>query len=117
MKFLYFIVLPFVGIFASLYGILEPLKATGTIGFKIKYFLKTEESTIFVRRTYAILLLITNILFVKLTNKKCEFVVLENPPVLGAILWALEIANNELPNKELKDKVLANIIKYQNSVQ
>lgn len=64
MRFLYFIVLPFVGIFASLYGILEPLKATGTIGFKIKYFLKTEESTIFVRRTYAILLLITNILYI-----------------------------------------------------
>ena len=64
MKFLYFIVLPFVGVFASLYGILEPLKATGTIGFKIKYFFKTEESTIFVRRTYAILLLITNILYI-----------------------------------------------------
>lgn len=64
MRFLNFIVLPFVGIFASLYGILEPLKATGTIGFKIKYFLKTEESTIFVRRTYAILLLITNILYI-----------------------------------------------------
>ena len=63
MKFVYFIVLPFVGIFASLYGIFEPLKATGTIGFKIKYFFKTEESTIFVRRTYAILLLITNILY------------------------------------------------------
>ena len=54
---------------------------------------------------------------VGLTNKKCEFVVLENPPVLGAILWALEIANNELPNQELKDKVLENIVKYQNSVQ
>ena len=64
MRFLCFIVLPFVGIFASIYGIFEPLKATGTIGFKIKYFLKTEESTIFVRRTYAILLFITNILYI-----------------------------------------------------
>lgn len=49
----------------------------------------------------------------KLTNKKCEFTILNEPPVLGAILWALEIANDELPNQQLKQKVLNSIIEYQ----
>lgn len=49
----------------------------------------------------------------KLTNKKCDFIILNEPPVLGAILWALEIANKELPDNKLKSKVLASIIEYQ----
>ena len=52
----------------------------------------------------------------ELSNKKCNFIVLKEPPVLGAILWALELANGELPDKELKAKVLENIINYQNSI-
>ena len=50
----------------------------------------------------------------KLTNKKCDFIVLKEPPVLGAILWALELANNELPNSCLKQYVLDQVIEYQN---
>lgn len=52
----------------------------------------------------------------KLTNKKCNFIVLNEPPVLGAILWALEIANKKLPSEQLKQKVLENIISYQKNV-
>ena len=51
---------------------------------------------------------------IKLTNKKCDFIVLKEPPVLGAILWALELANNELPNSDLKQYVLDQVIVYQN---
>ena len=50
----------------------------------------------------------------KLTNKKCDFIVLKEPPVLGAILWALELANNELPSADLKQLVLNQVIEYQN---
>ncbi len=52
-----------------------------------------------------------------LTNKKCNFIVLNEPPVLGAILWALEIANGSLPTWELKNKVLYQVIEYQNSIK
>lgn len=51
---------------------------------------------------------------IKLTNKKCDFIVLKEPPVLGAILWALELANNELPSADLKQFVLNQVIEYQN---
>lgn len=49
----------------------------------------------------------------KLTGKKCDFIVLNEPPVLGAILWALEIAKNELPTLKEKEYVLKQIIEYQ----
>ena len=63
MKFSFCIVMPIAIFIATLYGIKHPLKAKGTLGFNIKYFYKTEESTVFVRRTYAILLLIFNIFY------------------------------------------------------
>lgn len=50
----------------------------------------------------------------KLTNKNCDFIVLKEPPVLGAILWALELANNKLPSGDLKQFVLNQVIEYQN---
>ena len=49
-----------------------------------------------------------------LTKKECNFIVLNEPPVLGAILWALEIANGYLPTSETKNKILNSIIEYQN---
>ena len=52
----------------------------------------------------------------KLTNKQCHFIILKEPPVLGAILWALEIALKNLPSKALKQKVLESIIQYQQKV-
>lgn len=48
-----------------------------------------------------------------LTKKSCNFIVLEEPPVMGAILWAYELANNKLPSKEVKQKVLKSIDEYQ----
>ncbi len=49
----------------------------------------------------------------KLTNKKCEFVLLTLPPVMGAILWALELANNKLPSDNEKEYILKQINDYQ----
>lgn len=49
-----------------------------------------------------------------LTGKKCNFIILNEPPVMGAILWAYEIAHHELPTEEIKSKVLNSIIEYQN---
>lgn len=51
-----------------------------------------------------------------LTHKSCEFILLKEPPVLGAVLWALEIANGYLPTNEMKEKVLKQIVNYQNSL-
>lgn len=48
-----------------------------------------------------------------LTNKKCNFVILTEPPVMGAILWAYEIATKKLPDQELKAKILKSIKQYQ----
>lgn len=48
-----------------------------------------------------------------LTGKKCNFIILNEPPVMGAILWAYEIANGQIASKEVKEKVLASIIEYQ----
>lgn len=63
MKLCFLIIMPIAIIIATIYGMINPLKAKGTLGFNIKYFYKTEESTIFVRRTYAILLFIFNIFY------------------------------------------------------
>ena len=63
MKFCFCIIIPIAIFISTLYGMKYPLKAKGTLGFNIKYFYKTEESTFFVRRTYAILLLIFNIFY------------------------------------------------------
>jgi N-acetylglucosamine kinase-like BadF-type ATPase len=49
----------------------------------------------------------------RLTGKKCDFIILKEPPVMGAILWALELANKELPKEEVKKHVLEQIIAYQ----
>ena len=48
-----------------------------------------------------------------LSGKKCNFIILNEPPVMGAILWAYEIANKVLPSKEIKEKILESIIAYQ----
>lgn len=48
-----------------------------------------------------------------LTGKKCNFIIMNEPPVMGAILWAYEIANGKLANSEVKNNVLNSIIEYQ----
>lgn len=52
----------------------------------------------------------------KLTNKKCEYIILKEPPVLGAIIWAYELANHKLPSEEVKNKMCDSINKYQESL-
>lgn len=50
-----------------------------------------------------------------LTKKECNFIILNEPPVLGAIIWALEVANGKLPSIEMKNKILNSIVEYQKS--
>lgn len=52
-----------------------------------------------------------------LTGKKCNFIVLNEPPVLGSILWALELSNGKVPTNDLKLKVLEQVKAYQNSLE
>lgn len=51
-----------------------------------------------------------------LTKKRCDFLVLNESPVMGAILWALELANEKLPDVDLKNKVMKSIHHYQNNL-
>ncbi|MFR5891017.1 MAG: ROK family protein [Bacilli bacterium] len=53
---------------------------------------------------------------ITLTKKRCDFIVLNESPVMGAILWALELANEKLPDLDLKNKVINSINNYQNSL-
>lgn len=52
-----------------------------------------------------------------LTKKRCHFIVLNEPPVLGAILWALELSNGIIPSKEEKMMVLEQVKAYQNALE
>lgn len=49
----------------------------------------------------------------ELTKRECEYFILKEPPVLGAIYWAMELANKVHPNKEQKEKIKRSIQKYQ----
>lgn len=52
----------------------------------------------------------------KLTNKKCEYIILKEPPVLGAIIWAYELANHKLPSDNVRKMMCDSINKYQESL-
>lgn len=49
----------------------------------------------------------------ELTNRECEYIVLKEPPVLGAIYWAMELANKKQPSKEEKEKIKLSMQEYQ----
>lgn len=49
----------------------------------------------------------------ELSKKKCDYVLLTLPPVLGAIIWAYELANNKLPDDSTKELILYSIYDYQ----
>lgn len=49
----------------------------------------------------------------ELTNRECEYIILKEPPVLGAIYWAMELANKKQPSKEEKEKIKLSIQEYQ----
>lgn len=42
----------------------------------------------------------------KHVKKECDFIMLNATPASGAVIWALEIANGQIPSLELRDKVL-----------
>jgi len=43
------------------------------------------------------------------TKKKCNFLILDVPPATGAVIWALELANNAYPDAELKNLIIKNV--------
>lgn len=43
------------------------------------------------------------------TKKNCIVKVLQVPPATGAIIWALEIANNSFPNVEIRNKIIKSV--------
>lgn len=47
----------------------------------------------------------------KFTNKKCNIITLNVPPATGAVIWAMELANNQYPSVELKSKIISNVEK------
>ena len=49
----------------------------------------------------------------ELTNRKCVYIVLKEPPVLGAIYWAMELANKTQPTQDQKEKIKKSIQEYQ----
>lgn len=42
---------------------------------------------------------------VELTGKDCKFIVLGVPPATGAVIWAIELVNNEFPDLELRREI------------
>lgn len=50
----------------------------------------------------------------ELTKQECDFIVLNAPPATGAVIWAIELATNKLPSDDLKNKILNNVVEYQN---
>ena len=46
----------------------------------------------------------------ELTNKRCNIIMLTVPPATGAVIWALELANNQYPNKEIRDEIIKNVL-------
>ena len=51
----------------------------------------------------------------ELTKRNCEYIILKEPPVLGAIYWAMELANGVNPTLEQKDKIRNSIREYQSA--
>ncbi len=44
-----------------------------------------------------------------LSNLELDFILLKEPPCVGAVLWALELANNKVVSLETKNKIIENI--------
>lgn len=49
----------------------------------------------------------------KHVNKKIEYIVLNAAPASGAVIWALELANNVLPNDEKRQFILSKVEEVQ----
>ncbi|MGL4361686.1 MAG: N-acetylglucosamine kinase [Cellulosilyticaceae bacterium] len=48
----------------------------------------------------------------KLTNLECSYVVLQVPPGIGAVLWALEVAKGEALDSNLRNKIIEEMKKF-----
>jgi hypothetical protein len=46
----------------------------------------------------------------RLTGKNCKFITLKAPPATGAVLWAIELANGEVPGVDIRARVLESIL-------
>ena len=51
------------------------------------------------------------------TKKECNVVVLRNPPATGAIIWAMELATNNYPSKEMKDIISKNVTEFLDKIE
>ena len=51
------------------------------------------------------------------TKKDCNFITLNVPPATGAVIWALELANNKYPSEELKQIIVGNVEKELNRLE
>jgi N-acetylglucosamine kinase-like BadF-type ATPase len=49
-----------------------------------------------------------------LTKRDCSFHILDAPPAIGAVIWAIELATKQHPNIEIKQKILKSIEQYHN---
>jgi N-acetylglucosamine kinase-like BadF-type ATPase len=45
------------------------------------------------------------------TKKHCHVILLNVPPATGAVIWALELARNQYPDKDMRDKITKNVEK------
>jgi len=41
----------------------------------------------------------------RLTGKACQYITLDVPPAVGAVLWALELANGQVPGKDVRTRI------------
>ena len=53
----------------------------------------------------------------ELTKRECEYIILKEPPVLGAIYWAMELANGICPTLEQKAAIKKTMQEYQSKQQ
>ena len=49
----------------------------------------------------------------KNVKNECEYIVLKVAPACGALVWAMELANGELPDEAMREKILINVENYQ----
>lgn len=51
------------------------------------------------------------------TKKKCNIIILGVPPATGAVIWALELAKSEYPNKKTRQTIIENVEKQLNKIE
>jgi len=49
----------------------------------------------------------------RLSKRHCSYHILNQPPAIGAVIWALELANGKRPDQKMKAMILDSIEKFQ----